>query len=118
MYAVCFVLPLPKKNIAAYRKMARQGAKLWKKHGALQCHETLGDDLNTPFGGIPFTKLAKCKPNETVVVSWVLYKSKAHRKQVNAKINKDPAMASFGSKKMPFDANRMTYGGFKVMVSA
>jgi uncharacterized protein YbaA (DUF1428 family) len=118
MYAVCFVLPVARKNIGAYKKIARRGAKVWKKYGALQCRETVGDDLQTPFGGIPFAKLAKCKPHETVVVSWVLYKSKAHRKQVSAKVNKDPFMANFDPKKLPFDPKRMTYGGFKVIAAA
>lgn len=111
-YAVCFVHPLPKKNLAAHRKMARLNAKIWKRCGALQYREAVGDDLKAPWGGI------KCKPGETVVVGWVLYKSKAHRKQVNVKVEKDPLTAKFDMTKLTFDPKRMTYGGFKVLVAA
>lgn len=116
-YADCFVIPIPQKNLAAYRKMARLGAKIWKKHGALSYVESVGDELKTPWGGIPYTKIAKCKPGETVVVAWILFKSKAHRNRVNAKVHQDPYLKS-DPKKMPFDVKRMTYGGFKVLVEA
>jgi uncharacterized protein YbaA (DUF1428 family) len=110
-YAVCFVLPLARKKIAAYRKMARVNAKVWKRCGALQYREAIGDELTGPWGGI------RCKPGETVVVGWVLYKSKAHRKQVNAKVEKDPLTLSFDYSKLPFDPKRMTYGGFKLLTA-
>ena len=117
-YAEVYVIPIPKKNLAAYTKMAQLGARVWKKHGALQYRETVGDDLKMAWGGIPFTKIARCRPKETVVVAWVLYKSKAHRKQVNAKVHQDPLMKNFDPKKLPFDPKRFSYGGFKIIASA
>ncbi len=92
--------------------MARMNAKILKRRGALEYRETVGDDLKAPWGGI------KCKPGETVVVGWVLYKSKAHREQVNAKVEKDPLTVSFDFSKLTFDPKRMSYGGFKVLASA
>jgi uncharacterized protein YbaA (DUF1428 family) len=115
-YVDGFLLPVPKKNIAAYRKMAKMGAKLWMKHGAVAYAECVGDDLNPKFG-LPFPKVVKPKPGETVVFSYIVYKSKAHRNQVNAKVMKDPSMATM-PKKMPFDMRRMCFGGFQVIVEA
>ena len=116
-YVDGFVLPVPKKNLKAYLKMARWGGELWMKHGALEYHEAMGDDLKTTFG-LPFTKLAKTRPGETVFFSWIVYKSKAHRDAVNARVMKDPAMGECAPKKMPFDVKRMAYGGFKILVEA
>lgn len=117
-YVDGFVIPIPKKNLAAYRKQARFGAKLWMEHGALQYVECVGDDLK-PQIGMPFPRLTKLKPGETVVFSWILYKSRAHRDRVNARVMKDPRMAAaMGSAPMPFDLKRMTYGGFTVLVEA
>lgn len=115
-YADVFLIPIPKKNLAAYKKMAQLGKKVWLKHGALQYFETVGDDLNTPWG-TPFTKQLKLKAGETVVAAWILYKSKAHRNAVNKKVHSDPAMSASGTK-MPFDPERMMMGGFKVLVFA
>jgi uncharacterized protein YbaA (DUF1428 family) len=109
-----FVLPVPTKNIAAYRAMARKGGRIWRKHGALGFFETVGDDLAAPVG-LPFPKLLKLKKGELAVFSWILYKSRAHRDRVNALAMKDPAMHTL-VKKMPFDMNRMSMGGFKVFV--
>lgn len=114
-YADVFLIPIPKKNLPAYKKMARMGARLWKRLGAKSYYETIGDDLNLPWAGPSFTKAAKCKPGEVVIAAWILYKSKAHRKQVTAKMLKDPAMQKM-PKKMPFDMKRMSCGGFKVLV--
>ncbi len=115
-YVDGFVIPVPKKNIAAYRKMAAAAAKIWKEYGALQYFETVVDDINEGFG-VPFTKLAKTAKNETVVFSWIVYKNKAQRDKANKLIMKDPRMAKMmEGKKMPFDANKMSYGGFKVLV--
>ncbi len=111
-----FVLPIPKKNLDAYRRMARKAGKIWREHGALEYRECIGDDLNVQFG-VPYTKLLKLKPGETVFYSWIVYKSRAHRDKVNAKVMKDPRLTcSMDSKAMPFDIKRMAYGGFKVFV--
>lgn len=116
-YVDGFVLPVPKKNLAAYRRMAVQAAKVWKEHGALEYRECAGDDLKATFA-LPFTKLAKTKPGETVVFSYIVYKSRAHRDRVNKKAMNDPRLAAMCSdtKKMPFDCTRMAYGGFKVLI--
>jgi len=115
-YVDGFVLPVPKKNLKAYQKMAELGGKIWKEHGALEYRECVGDDLDVKFG-LPFTKCGKVKPGETVVFAWIVYKSKAHRDKVNAAVMKDPRLAaSMKGKKMPFDMKRMFYGGFKTLV--
>ena len=113
-YVDGFVIPVPKKNMKAYRKMAEMGKKIWMKHGAVSYFECVGDDLNPKFG-LPFPKIVKPKPGETVVFSFIVYKSKAHRNQVNAKVMKDPSMKE-PPKEMPFDFKRMCYGGFKAIV--
>ena len=115
-YVDGFVLPLPKKNLAAYKKMAQFGARLWRDHGALEYRECVGDDMDVKFG-VPFPRQMKAKTGETVVVAWIVFKSKAHRDKVNANVMKDPRMAKFAdAKTMPFDCKRMVYGGFKVLV--
>lgn len=117
-YVDGFVLVVPKKNLDAYKKMARLACKVWMDHGALEYRECVGDDLDVKCG-IPYSKVMKLKPGETVVYSWIVYKSKAQRDKVNAKVMKDPRLAkSMDPKKMPFDIKRMAYGGFKVMVEA
>lgn len=113
-YVDGFVIVVPRKNLAAYKKMAQGGRKIWMKHGALQYFECFGDDLKVKFG-LPFPKGTKAKASETVVFSFITYKSKAHRDAVNAKVMNDPAMHKMPPK-MPFDMNRMMYGGFKVVV--
>jgi alkaline phosphatase len=115
-YADVYLVPLPKKNIAAYKKMALLGKKTWMKYGAVQYFETVGDELKMPWG-LPFGKALKLKAGETVVAAWVLYKSKAHRNAVNKRVHADPIMHSM-PKKMPFDAKRMVVGGFNVLVSS
>jgi len=117
-YADGFVLAVPKKKLPAYYRMARAAGKVWRQHGALDYKECVGDDLKVKFG-TPFTRMMKPKPGETVVFSWIVYKSRAHRDKVNAKVMKDPRIAGMcDPKDMPFDAKRMVYGGFKVMVDA
>jgi uncharacterized protein YbaA (DUF1428 family) len=116
-YVDGFVLPIPKKNVAAYRRIAAKAGKIWREHGALDYKECVGDDLNIKMG-VPFGKLAKLKPSETVVFAYILYKSRAHRDRVNAKVMKDPRLTSMGPEKMPFDVKRMSYGGFKLLVDA
>ena len=115
-YVDGFVLPVPKKNLQAYRRMARKAGKIWREHGALEFRECVGDDLKTKMG-IPFSKLAKLKKNETVFFSWITFRSRKDRDRVNAKVMKDPRLESMmDPKAMPFDARRMAYGGFKTLV--
>ena len=117
-YVDGFVLPIPKKNLAVYRRIAQQAGKVWREHGALDYKECVGDDLKVK-GLVAFPKLARAKSNETVFFSYIVYKSKAHRNAVNARVMKDPRMDKMMSgKKMPFDVKRMAYGGFKVLVNA
>jgi uncharacterized protein YbaA (DUF1428 family) len=117
-YVDGFVLPVPKKNIPAYRAMAKKAAVIWKEHGALEYRECVGDDLDNKFC-LPFPKGIKTKPGETVVLAYIVYKNRAHRDKVNAKVMKDPrAHAMCDPKNMPFDCTRMLYGGFKTVVAA
>lgn len=116
-YVDGFVIPVPKKSVAAYRRIARVAGKVWREHGALDYKECVGEDMKVPCG-LPFPKLAKSKPREVIVFSYILYKSRAHRDRVNSKVMKEPRIASMGAEKMPFDVNRMTYGGFKVLVDS
>ena len=109
---------MPKKNIASYLAMARLGARVWRDHGAVEYLECVGDDLKVTFGKT-FPRGIRLKSGETVVFSWIVFKSRAHRDRVNAKVMKDPRIANMmKSKAMPFDAKRMMYGGFKVIVDA
>jgi uncharacterized protein YbaA (DUF1428 family) len=111
-----FVLPVPKKNLKAYARIASIAGKIWKEHGALEYRECIGEDLNVKWG-VPFSKVAKVKPGETVVFAWIVYKSRAHRDKVNAKVMKDKRLKeSMDAAKMPFDMKRMAYGGFEVLV--
>ena len=117
-YVDGFLLPVPKKNLPAYRRMAQKAGKIWKQYGALQYCECAADDMNVKFG-MPFPKYVKPKPGETIFFSWIMYKSRAHRDSVNAKIMKDPRLKEMmKNTPMPFDAKRMAYGGFKVIVEA
>ncbi len=117
-YVDGYVLPVPKKNLQAYRLMAQKASKVWRAHGALEYRECAGDDLDLKMG-VPFPKTIKVKPGETVVFAWIGYKSRAHRDSVNAKVMKDPRLAKMiDPKAMPFDCKRMVYGGFKVLVDA
>ncbi len=117
-YVDGFVLPVPEKNLKAYRRVAQLAGKVWRDHGALQYVEAVGDDLETKFG-VSFTKAIKVKPGETVVFAWIVFKSRTHRDKVNAKVMKDPRLAKMmDPKAMPFDVKRMVYGGFKFMVDA
>jgi uncharacterized protein YbaA (DUF1428 family) len=112
-----FLLPLPKRNVARYRKMARLAAKVWMEHGALEFRECVGEDLRATWGPLSFPRVARAKRGETVVFSWIAYRSRAHRDRVNAKVMKDPRLAASMTGEMPFDPKRMAYGGFRVLVS-
>jgi len=115
-YVDGFVLPVPKKNLKAYLNMARKAGKIWRDNGALEYREAVGDDLDVKMG-LPFPRSMKLKRGETVVFSWIVYRSRAQRDRVNQKVMKDPRTAAMG-KEMPFDVMRMAYGGFKVIVDA
>jgi uncharacterized protein YbaA (DUF1428 family) len=117
-YVDGFVLPIPKKNLNAYRRMAQKAGKVWRDHGALEFRECFGDDLKVKMG-LPFPRGIKTKPGETVLFSYIVFKSRTHRDRVNAKVMKDPRLAKMmSSKAMPFDVKRMMYGGFKTIVEA
>jgi uncharacterized protein YbaA (DUF1428 family) len=115
-YVDGYVLPVSKKNLPAYRRMAQKAGKVWREHGALEFRECVGDDLKTRMA-VSFPRTLRLKPGETVVFSWIVFKSRAHRDSVNAKVMKDPRLAKMMDvKAMPFDSKRMVYGGFKVVV--
>ena len=116
-YVDGFLLPVAKKNVSAYRSMARKAGKIWREYGALEFRECVGDDLGVKMG-LSFSKRLKLKPTETVVFSWISYRSRAHRDRVNAKVMKDKRFHDMHSDSLPFDGKRMIFGGFKVMVEA
>jgi uncharacterized protein YbaA (DUF1428 family) len=114
-YVDGFVLAVPKSKLKAYQKISRAAGKVWREHGALEYRECVGDDLKIKMG-FPFPKLAKAKPGEAVVFSWILYPSRTVRDRVNKKVMKDPRITKSMKDPMPFDVKRMAYGGFKVFV--
>ena len=115
-YVDGFVLPVPKKKVAAYRKIAEKAGRIWREHGALEYRECRCEDLRTHFG-VAFPKLAKAKGTETVFFSWITFKSRKHRDRVNAKVMKDPRLQEMmGGTAMPFDMKRISYGGFEILV--
>jgi uncharacterized protein YbaA (DUF1428 family) len=114
-YVDGFIVPVPKKNVAAYRKLSTKAGKIWKEYGALDYWECVGDDV--PPGKVTsFPKSVKLKANETVVFAWIVYKSRAERDRINKKVMADPRLADMGPANMPFDAKRMIFGGFKPIV--
>jgi uncharacterized protein YbaA (DUF1428 family) len=116
-YVDGFVVPVPKKKVESYRRLARKAGKIWREHGALDFKECIADDVKV--GKLTsFPRSVKLKPSETVVFSWITYKSRAHRDRVNAKVMKDKRIAGMDPKDMPFDGKRMIYGGFKIIVEA
>jgi uncharacterized protein YbaA (DUF1428 family) len=117
-YVDGFVVPVPKKKLPAYIRIAKKASRIWKEYGALDYKECVGDDLNIKFC-MPFPKGIKLKAGETVFFSYIVYKSRKHRDQVNAKVMKDPRINEMcDPKDMPFDCKRMLYGGFKAVVEA
>jgi uncharacterized protein YbaA (DUF1428 family) len=114
-YVDGFLIPIPTKNLAAYKKLAKKASKVWLDHGALDYYETTGDEMTVKGVG-SFAKISKAKPSETVILSWIVYKSKTHRNAVNKKVMEDPRIANFDPAIMPFDSKKMIYGGFKVLV--
>ena len=118
-YVDGFLLSVPKKNLDAYRRLARIAGRIWRKHGALDYKECVADDLKVKRGcGISFSRVAKVKSNEAVIFSYIVYKSRAHRDRVNAKVMQDPRLAAAMKGPMPFDVKSMSHGGFKVLVSS
>ena len=121
-YVYGFVVPVPKKSLAAYRSIARKAGKIWREHGALEFRECVADDVKIgKWTSLP--RSVKLKPSETVVFSYssliIVYKSHADRHRVNAKVMKDKRLVKMMDlKSLPFDAKRMIYGGFKVLVDA
>jgi uncharacterized protein YbaA (DUF1428 family) len=115
-YVDGFVLPIPKKNLAAYRRIARKAGKIWREYGALEYRECVADDVK-PGKYTSFPQSVKLKPNEVVWFSWIVYKSRKDRDRINAKVMKDPRIAKMGPEAMPFDGKRMIHGGFKVSVA-
>lgn len=114
-YVDGFVLPVPMKNLAAYRKLARKAGKIWKEYGALEYVECVADDVK-PGKTTSFPQAVKLKADEVVVFSWIVYKSRAHRDKVNKLVMADPRLMSMSPKDMPFDGKRMFWGGFKPIV--
>lgn len=116
-YVDGFVLPVPKKNLDAYRRLARKAGKIWKEYGALEYIECVADDVKT--GKVTsFPQSVKLKKGVVVVFAWIVYKSRAQRDRINSKVMKDPRLAEYMDiKALPFDAMRMFWGGFKTMVN-
>lgn len=114
-YVDGFVLPVPKQNLDAYREIAQRAGEVWREYGALEYRECVADDVK-PGEVTSFPQSVALKPDETVAFAWIVYKSRAHRDEVNAKVMKDPRMTSVDPKDMPFDGKRMIYGGFETFV--
>lgn len=115
-YVDGFVLPVPLKKLDDYRKLARKASKVWLKHGALEYVECVADDVK-PGKWTSFPQSVKLKPDEVVVFAWIVYKSRAQRDKINAKVMKDPLMTQMNPKNVPFDGKRMIFGGFKTFVT-
>jgi uncharacterized protein YbaA (DUF1428 family) len=116
-YVDGYVVPIQKRKVKDYLRMARLGAKLWKDHGALAYTECVAEDLQAPFG-LGFPAMARLKAGETVIFAWIVYRSRAHRDRVNAAVMKDPRMNDPVMKdQMPFDMKRFAMGGFEVLVA-
>jgi uncharacterized protein YbaA (DUF1428 family) len=116
-YVDGYVLPVPKHNVEAYRRLAEQSSHVWREHGALEYTECIADDVK-PGEVTSFPQSVKLKDDETVVFAWIVYESREHRDAVNAKVMKDPRMANMDPKSLPFDGKRMFWGGFEVFVDA
>lgn len=115
-YVDGFLIAVPAKHVAAYRRIARNAGKVWMEYGALQYVESVADDVQ-PGRLTSFPQAVKLKPGEVVVFSFITYRSRAHRDRVNAKVMADPRIANVGPEQMPFDAKRMIWGGFESIVS-
>ena len=114
-YVDGFVLPVPKANVEAYRHVAEAAGKVWREYGALAYTECVADDVK-PGQFTSFPQSVKLEPDETVVLAWIVYKSREHRDRVNEQVMNDPRIANMDPKSMPFDTKRMFWGGFTVFV--
>jgi uncharacterized protein YbaA (DUF1428 family) len=115
-YVDGFVLAVPRKNLAAYRRLASRAGRIWREHGALEYHECVADDV-APGKVTSFPQAVKLKPGEVVLFSWIVYKSRAQRDRINRKVMSDPRLADMmDPKKLPFDGKRMFWGGFKSII--
>ena len=114
-YVDGFVIPVPKRNVDAYRRIARKAGKIWREHGALEYRECVAEDVK-PGEVTSFPQSVNLKRGETVVFSWIVFRSRAHRDKVNAKVMADPRLADMDAKDMPVDMKRMVYGGFETIV--
>ena len=114
-YVDGFVVPVPKKKVQAYRRLAQKAGKIWKEYGALEFRECVADDVKKGKW-TSFPRSVKLKPSETVFFSWIVYKSRKHRDAVNAKVLKDPRFAH-SNETNSFDGKRLIYGGFKQIVT-
>lgn len=115
-YVDGFVIAISKENVKEYQKMAKEASGIWRKYGALDYKECVGDDLSPEGVTLPFPKMLKLKDHETAIFAFILFKSRTHRDRVNAKVMKDPFMAKYEGAEMPFDMKRMAFGGFEVIV--
>jgi uncharacterized protein YbaA (DUF1428 family) len=117
-YVDGFVIPIRKSKLKAYLEQAKLGARVWKEYGALAYYECVGDDLTSFPGSLGFPKMARLKPDETAVFSFIVYRSRAHRDRVNARVMKDPRMNDPAmAANPPFDMKRFAMGGFRTIVS-
>jgi uncharacterized protein YbaA (DUF1428 family) len=114
-YVDGFVIPIRKENLDAYGTLAEKAREVWLDHGALDYRECVGDDMETK-DMVAFPKLAGCGPGETVIFAWITYRSREHRDEVNGKVMKDPRITCTGEMDMPFECQRMAYGGFRTLV--
>ena len=115
LYIDGFLLPVPRRRLEAYRRMSAKAGKIWRELGALEYRECVGDDLTK--SAAPFKRAVRWKAGEAVVFSWIVYRSRAQRDRVVAKVMKDPRIMALGSgEEMPFDVRRMAYGGFRIVV--
>jgi uncharacterized protein YbaA (DUF1428 family) len=113
-YVDGFVVPVPKANLEAYRRMAEDAGKVWREYGALEYTECVADDVKP--GKLSFPQSVNLEPDETVVFAWIVYESREHRDRVNEQVMKDPRIANMDPQSMPFDGKRMFWGGFKLLV--
>ncbi|HEU4459836.1 MAG TPA: DUF1428 domain-containing protein [Methylibium sp.] len=117
-YVDGFVVPVPADALADYKKLAARAAKIWREHGALEVHECVADDVQ-PGKLTSFPQSVKLKAGEVVVFSWIVFKSRVQRDRINAKVMADPRLEDMmDPKRLPFDAKRMFFGGFKEIVAA
>lgn len=118
-YVDGFVIPVPRRNLARYKRMAALAGRVWLEHGALEYYEAVGEDLSPEGVAVPFPGLTRARAGETVVFSWIVYKSRKHRDQVNKKVMADPRLQPMMPERLkdpPMDLQRMTFGGFDMLV--